>query len=874
MTASLLSGAEFDGSGASALVEEPAEIGVETSTGKVIVEGPRANPDCRQLRPGGGVPNLNLMGAARNPYKLDSQPVAPAIQLNGVPSSHSPETLYGRIPSPSKVLSSFAHNMSSRSNRRACSLLPAGELRDPEGYEMGVQTTWHRGLPGRSMSDGPLSTRRFQNGCSMIGSNKPSTRGDLGNPDNFNFKSHGSPTISISPTPPETQLFNSNPLSTSSSLSSSSAAPNPFFEKFKIRIMKVNHNLELNQPYVKVTFGDKVFVTPKSQSASGDWGTEFEFLVSYHYQLFGTCQLDLYASNWLLPDVHQGRAEIRLASLEGFPRRFNSYYELYEKKSSTGTISELARRTKHAQNLGAIQVQIGYRFMQPSDWEMVGEEPPTSGAVPVIGEQLVKIDDQVGCPKKRHSLLSNDPNYLDHEDDTMFDFVGSYILSKDTRAVLRGVARVYLAFFQGMELRHVEFFSGVLLLEKFYRHQACQEKRVADLALTNFDVAREACRLHRFAMAVYGWRGLMVFGCGRSVGPGQVFSDPRAVLAYLDMEEAHLLGYEFHTSQVFQPTYFIALDGDALVLSIRGTLSVMDTLADLVCDYLPWRGGLVHSGILTVAQTLLRNVIPGLMSHAVQRQVHRIYIVGHSLGAAAASLLTMMLLDHLHEFRLPGRIMDVRCFAYGPPPSVSANLAKAPRYRNHIHSIINGHDLVPRLSYGSMMDFKHMVLAATEAANDSVGSFLSVERLASAFQTNAAAAEAQFKALEMAHHHQNEVQHRNPKLYLPGRVHHIKTSHQLPEPFSYAKTAAQYQAAGPPRPEAPSLAAEKTSPPLAKESLKPPYSYMGLEGADEFLDFRVHASMLLDHLPSYYNSALESCLELIERFQPHKRVLP
>lgn len=404
-----------------------------------------------------------------------------------------------------------------------------------------------------------------------------------------------------------------------------------------------------------------------------------------------------------------------------------SYYELYEKKYCAGTISELARRTKHMQNLGAIQVSVQYRFMRLSDWQAyhIQEE---RAPMPKPIEQLVKIDDEVISPRRRHSLLVADPSYLDHEDDdSMFDFVGSYILSKEIRTVLRGVLRVYLAFFQGMELRYAEFFSGVLLLEKFQRHQASKAKPVEDLALTNFGVAREACRMHRYAMAVYGWRGLLVFGHGTVTGPGKAFSDPHAVLTFLGIEETQLLGYEFHTNQVFQPTYFIVLDDDALVLSIRGTMSVLDAMTDLVCDYLPWRGGLVHSGILTAAQALMRNVIPGLMSHAVQHKVRRIYLVGHSLGGGAASLLTMMLLDHLHEFRLPGPSMDIRCFAYGPPPSVSAFLADSPLYRNHIHTIINGHDLVPRLSYGSMIDFKHMVMAATEAANDNIGSFLSLD---------------------------------------------------------------------------------------------------------------------------------------------------
>ncbi|KAJ9083234.1 hypothetical protein DSO57_1036695 [Entomophthora muscae] len=725
-----------------------------------------------------------LAEAARSFYEASCDQLSSSFSRSDGVRPLSPENLTESLISPRNLFSSITTN---GLNQKAFSLLVPKEIKSDK-FEMETKKFSYT----RSKSEGfepEVADPSFTTNDSLASVNgKPKIQGELGKLlDCPRQSSYGVPSTSVTPFISQARLLKSGSISTSSS-SSSASAPNHFFEKFRIRIMKLDHNMELNQPYVKVTFGDKVFVTPKSLSPSGDWDVTFEFLVSYHYQLFGTCQLDLYESNWLLPDVHRGRAEIRLASLEGFPKKFDNYYELYEKKYSAGTISELARRTKHMQNLGAIQVMIQYRFMRPSDWqgfEIKEEREPIPR--PEGDEQFVKIDDDVVSPRKRHSLLVSDPSYLDHEDeDNMFDFVGSYILSKEVRTVLRGVLRVYLAFFQGMELRYAEFFSGVLLLEKFSRDQSSKATPAEDLALTNFDVAREACLMHRFAMAVYGWRGLLVFGHGTMAGPGKAFSDPHAVLTYLGIKESQLLGYEFHTSQVFQPTYFIVLDGDALVLSIRGTMSVLDTMTDLVCDYLPWRGGLVHSGILTAAQALMRNVIPGLMSHAVQHQVRRIYLVGHSLGGGAASLLTMMLLDHLHEFRLPGPTIDIQCYAYGPPPSVCIELANALPYRNHIHSVINGHDLVPRLSYGSMMDFKHMVMAATEVANDNIGSFLSFERLASAFHSSEVAAEnlnLQFKALEKAREHQGEVNHLNPKLYIPGKIYVIKTSNQLPEPF-------------------------------------------------------------------------------------------
>lgn len=740
---------------------------------------------------------------------------------------------------------------------------------------------------------------------------------------------HSFPSTSLTSAMSEARAQNDKlSLSTSSDLSFS--VPNRFFEKFMITVIRINHNIDLNQPYVKVTFGDKVFQTSVAKCSSGDWNESFEFQVSYHYQLFGTCQLDLYETNWLLPDSHRGRAEIRIALLESFPNKFKSYYELYNKKNSTSTISEIARRNNHDPNMGAIQAKIQYRYMKQSDFEdsdfllddssipisaepisILGpetEEPNITTPInkkeasPINYEQLQKIEDtnSTTCnsrdpgSKNRRSLLTSEcGSYFDQEeeeDDSMFNFVGSYILSKSTRTVLKGVTRVYLAFFQGMELRHVEFFSGILLLENFYSSLEKQRiKNIAmhqeDLALTNFSIVSEAFYLHKYACAVYGWRGLVFFRKIPALGSTQAFSDHAAVKKYLGLEDDHLLGYEFHSNQIFQPTYFIAIDQktNSIVLSIRGTMSVLDALVDLVCDYLPWRGGLVHSGVLSMAQSLMRHVIPGVMVHAVKHQIKKIFIVGHSLGGAAAYVLTMMFLDHLHEFRLPGPQFDIQCYAYGPPPSVSEGLAKNPRYRAHIHIIINENDWVPHLSYGAMLDFKAMVFAAAEIVNENRGSFLSFERLASTFQSSEAAAEtreAQFKALNQARNHHKEVQHLNPKLYLPGKVHHMLCSTSLPEPFSYSKTAnTVYKNLEMPHNEtsqdsqiksdsqSPTLLEAQISSPLTQEFLRPPYYYMATVDAEEFIEVRVHGSMLMDHLPTSYDKSFQSCLDLINRLQ-------
>lgn len=84
--------------------------------------------------------------------------------------------------------------------------------------------------------------------------------------------------------------------------------------------------------------------------------------VTYHAQLFDTIQLDVYDSYMLLPDRHVGRAEIRLIQLDGMPETFTSFYEIWDKKLSSGGSSHAVRKATMSTNVGALQAKITYQF--------------------------------------------------------------------------------------------------------------------------------------------------------------------------------------------------------------------------------------------------------------------------------------------------------------------------------------------------------------------------------------------------------------------------------------------------------------------------------------------------------------------------------
>ena len=197
-------------------------------------------------------------------------------------------------------------------------------------------------------------------------------------------------------------------------------------------------------------------------------------------------------------------------------------------------------------------------------------------------------------------------------------------------------------------------------------------------------------------------------------------------------------------------------------------MSIRDGMTDLVCEYVPFKDGLAHSGFLKSSQWFFENIGRQLLMFAEEYGLENIFCLGHSLGGATASLTCM----HIHDHFLsrdegwptcsldPGKQINLHCYAYGPPPTDSQCLSS--RYDHLITVFINGEDVVPSLSFGSVDDFHRMVSYAS--------SICSTTHL--------------FKAIESTPI-MNRLQHcrkqiisktnrvLNPKLFTLGRIHHI-----------------------------------------------------------------------------------------------------
>ncbi|KAJ1865207.1 hypothetical protein LPJ73_000080 [Coemansia sp. RSA 2703] len=387
-----------------------------------------------------------------------------------------------------------------------------------------------------------------------------------------------------------------------------------------------------------------------------------------------------------------------------------------------------------------------------------------------------------GIPKQAKGDISSGPSAAQGSagkattsEKTLMQSLTSMFISPSTFMAFKSLDRLVGAFNQGVELSNTELLGGLLTLYKFYNeaeipgvtrpHKGQIVESVQDLELPG--------RYAKFALASYGWRALYFFNRGITLMDGAKYdSDVTSVLQYLNLAQEDLLGYEFRSSQLFCPSYFVAYDRQhaSVVLVVRGTMSAEDTVVDLSCEYSKWNGGLVHSGMKASAHWLFIKVMPLILAYAKSHEIKNIRIVGHSLGGSTAAILTIMVQSvrsRLSGLGIDTDEYDIKGYCYGPAPCVSEDIAN--RFRDCIETYVNNDDLVPRLCYGSVSDFKRMSINAADEADNLA------QRLYAPFEDSAAQQQRwkeRFLRLMKIREDIFATQE-NLHLVLPGVIHHI-----------------------------------------------------------------------------------------------------
>jgi hypothetical protein len=384
---------------------------------------------------------------------------------------------------------------------------------------------------------------------------------------------------------------------------------------------------------------------------------------------------------------------------------------------------------------------------------------PSSSTKDVMMEEGVQVNDAVPSSSMTSSLWGK---------------LASLVLSAKDLEALRAVQSITAGFQQRLRLSNLALTQGYVYLMRHYNEQPIPLYR--EQIMRHLDAERLALarRLYRHSEATMGWLGLQYVGKRPPLTlMGDVFrprADLQAVLQYLNMRPEHMLVFSLgrEEQEALRPNFYVCHDPalNAIVLAIRGTMSLRDLLTDLVCEYVPWRSGYVHAGILAAARWFLRHVCPQLRLFQRDLGARHVYFTGHSLGGAVASLTCLLYMEHLCYLDDDGRSPDNvdkgqdadddivdggHCFAFGPPPVVSHALHRL--HQRHIDTFVNGDDFVPRLSYGTACDLQQLVA------------------LAAALQRHRKPAD--LSALVDKARHKLQATAVHPKLYLLGRVHHL-----------------------------------------------------------------------------------------------------
>lgn len=144
-----------------------------------------------------------------------------------------------------------------------------------------------------------------------------------------------------------------------------------------------------------------------------------------------------------------------------------------------------------------------------------------------------------------------------------------------------------------------------------------------------------------------------------------------------------------------------------IIITIRGTLSLQDVITDMVCEpqEIPGSPGLLaHRGMVLAAT----NTLHTLQGHQVLETAYQRYpefelvILGHSLGAGTATLLSFLLRE---------RFPRLKCFAYGPPGGL-LSLAAVEESQKFVTSTVVNKEFATRLSIHSLVELKDSVMRA------------------------------------------------------------------------------------------------------------------------------------------------------------------
>lgn len=241
---------------------------------------------------------------------------------------------------------------------------------------------------------------------------------------------------------------------------------------------------------------------------------------------------------------------------------------------------------------------------------------------------------------------------------------------------------------------------------------------------------RRASRYMRCASAAYGYLLLNgTFYDEYSSAMWQKLSsllrgtDPNliALQAHCGIPESCVVDKMWGDSNVTEPGHFLAVTDSEILLVVRGTFGISDSITDMMASPVEFRGyaNAAHEGMLRAAHRKVDRLGGEILKLARERKNLEIVVTGHSLGAGVASLVALLLHDAYPSIR-----DRLSCYAFACPALLAKEIASCAEVKRIVKTFVLDADIVPRLSLRSMRRLRYEIQWAHDVAlkyNISVG---------------------------------------------------------------------------------------------------------------------------------------------------------
>ncbi|RIB15620.1 hypothetical protein C2G38_2191948 [Gigaspora rosea] len=468
-----------------------------------------------------------------------------------------------------------------------------------------------------------------------------------------------------------------------------------------VHIKLVNFDLDSKiKRSIRLMIGLITYHTKSSTSLEEQLKKSFLFPFNYHSLIFDTMKLVIYEHGSFLNKKRKcGRVIVPLSALK---------QAIIDQKEFEGIFPIEANGSLH--EIGAVQINIKFKFSNGS--------PITSP----IQSTLINISrEYIQCD-----------NIETHPDAISLGILDT-VLNQETRDAIKEITALY----------HTP------------------NSPITGNLCCDVDVMKKALRYIQFSMASYGSFLFHWFGYG-PINAFGITSDKKIVRKFFNLDKSDIICWEYGHNAVSVPSYMVIRDPEtnSIIISIRGTMSITDLITDALAHYESWNDGFVHRGALRSAQYLINHSLKEIRDAVIKYNVNSIKVMGHSLGASISSLTTLLLREHCKD--MLDRGINIHAWNFATFPCCSLDIASKADTMNCINNFVNENDVIPRLSYGNLMDFKELVkFAASELKNDEYKELRSKHKLSKIFSS----IDEYRKTLKLNSSSQ--------KLYIPGKIYYI-----------------------------------------------------------------------------------------------------